>query len=58
MSRCSIDELELRDGERFWVVIDEESGEDIKEFYEREGNDIEMVRMWAVNQGYDQIVYL
>jgi len=52
-----IDERELWSGERFWVVIDETTGEDVQELYEDDGGDIETVRMWAVSNGYTKIEY-
>lgn len=58
MKSCSIIELELWYGAKFWVVTDEDSKEDIGEFYEEKGSDIEAVRMWAVRNGYEKIEFL
>ena len=32
-------------------------GEEVKEFYENDGSDVEKVRMWAVSNGYENVEY-
>lgn len=58
MKKCVIDERELWNGEKFWVIIDETNQQEIMEFYENEGKDIETARIWAKNNGYSKIEYI
>lgn len=58
MKKCVIDERELYDGKMLWIVIDESSGEEIKEFFESNGHDEETARIWAKSNGYENIGFI